>query len=392
MRRLLLVDDEERVTSGLQRRLSGLLKNFQIITASGGKQGLEIMDHHHIDFVVSDLMMPEMDGATFLEKTQAKYPHTIRVVLSGQADKDLFLKASSVVHQHISKPCDGASLATTIEQITESTEEVAQEALQKTLAKVHQLPTLAQSQYDLISVLESNEESISIISEMIKKDPAITAKIMKAANSSFFGVGGRITSIEDALMILGVDIVKCLVIVVSFSETIKIPASSGLSLETHGEHSIGTSLALKKLGIRNGIDAKLISEAFTVAVLHDIGKLILAHVFAEKYKEACDESLQTKVPLWQVEKKLFGNCHAEVGAHLLKIWGLPNSIVEAVRFHHTPHLKENFQEISATSMVHLADYLENKKSARNLFTPGDVDIECIQSFKEAKEIEKNNDL
>lgn len=101
MIRLLLVDDEERVVEGLQRRLQLHLNDFEIFTASGGQPGLEILAQSNIDIVISDLRMPQMDGAEFLKIVQERYPQVLRFILSGHADKELFLSASHFVHQHL---------------------------------------------------------------------------------------------------------------------------------------------------------------------------------------------------------------------------------------------------------------------------------------------------
>jgi len=390
MIRLLLVDDEEKVVEGLQRRLRLHLRDYDISIAFSGPQALEILEKNNIDIIVSDLRMPEMDGAEFFQIVQEKHPQIIRFILSGHSEKDLFVTSSLFIHQHLSKPCEAARLAGIIKETIESLESLAQQEVKKTISQITQLPELPKTYQKLNVALQTNGETNETVSSLIEKEPALVARIMKISNSAFFGVGGQISSIEEALTLLGLDMIRGLVLLHDLTQILQVPKSSGLDTEILWCHSINTSLVAKEMGRKNQLSANVIEEAYTVALLHDLGKLILAHVYDQEYQEALTTSREQRIPLWKIEKDLFGNCHAEVGAHLLQLWGLPKTFVEAIKFHHCPHRKSSGASM-ATELVHLSDYLENRRGSQSIFfTTGTADTESLRCLKYLGENEEVN--
>lgn len=244
------------------------------------------------------------------------------------------------------------------------------------------LPELPRSYLELDEAFKKIDDSYEPVLEVIKKEPALVARIMKISNSAFFGVEGGISSIEEAITLLGFEMIKSLALMQGLAQSLTVPKTSGLDAELLWHHSVQTSLIVKDFGKRNHLRQTLVEEAYTVALLHDLGKLILAHIYDEKYCKALKTSHDQNIPLWQIEKDVFGNCHAEVGAHLLKLWGLPPSFVDAVEFHHRPHRKK-IKASNVTDLVHLADCIENRNASQTkFFTPGTFDTNTLRCFPE----------
>ena len=109
-RRILFVDDEPNILDGLRRMLRSMRKEFELCFAENAKEALEMMEKEEFDVVVSDMRMPGMDGAELLTEIQKRYPHSIRIMLTGQADEESTLRTIGVVHQFLAKPCDPEKL------------------------------------------------------------------------------------------------------------------------------------------------------------------------------------------------------------------------------------------------------------------------------------------
>jgi putative nucleotidyltransferase with HDIG domain len=129
-------------------------------------------------------------------------------------------------------------------------------------------------------------------------------------------------------------------------------------------HSLSTGLLAQKILSDEGADSAVVDAAFTAGVLHDTGKLVLASALPELYRRALQLAADELIPQWQAEANVFGVSHAEVGAYLLGLWGLPPAIVEAVAWHHQPRRREP-PALGALTAVHIADYLQSRHLPAN---------------------------
>ena len=114
-KRILFVDDESMVLSGLQRSLRLMRSEWEMVFAPGGNEALAAMDLQPFDIIVTDMRMPGMDGAQLLEEVQRRSPQTLRMVLSGQSDRETILRSVNPAHQFISKPCEGEELKSQVD-------------------------------------------------------------------------------------------------------------------------------------------------------------------------------------------------------------------------------------------------------------------------------------
>jgi HD-like signal output (HDOD) protein len=209
--------------------------------------------------------------------------------------------------------------------------------------------------------LRSPDASINKVGQIIVKDLGMTTKILQLVNSAFFGIPRHISSPEQAASLLGLDTVKALVLtlgVFSKFEKTKLP---GFSIKKLWTHSIACGAYSKEIAKAENIENDVIDDAFMAGLLHDVGKLVLASSFSDKLIEVINLSRDPKLNFYESEYQILGTTHAEVGAYLLGLWGLPNPIIEAVAFHHRPHNfpGENFNPLAA---VHVANALEHEKN------------------------------
>lgn len=352
---VLFVDDEPNVTEGLKRMLRPMRDEWDMSFALSGVEALDIMSQKHIDVIVSDMRMPGMDGAQLLGIVQERYPNTIRIVLSGQSSKEAILRAVGAAHQYLAKPCDAETVRQTVSRAFMLREIVTGDRLQGIAANMQTLPSLPETYSELIQEMQAAEPSLPFISRLIKKDMAMTAKILQVVNSAYFGIRRKITSPDDAVKYLGLENISALVLAANvFGQLDKKIAVPGFSMTGLWNHS-GEVGRLAQIVLKAENKSKQdVDDVLTAGLLHDCGKLVFAANMPAKYAEVLKAEKESGASLETVERAELGASHAEMGAYLLGIWGLPDAVVEAVAFHHNP---ADFPHRGCTSLtaVHVAD-------------------------------------
>lgn len=354
MRRILFVDDDPRILEALKILLRRNRERWDMAFAVGGEAALNRLQEEYFDVIVSDMRMPGMDGAALLRRVQEEYPYMLRIVLSAYTDLESVLRVVPVAHQFMTKPCEVAALEDAIERACSVQTLIPDVAIRRMVGKIDRLPSLPRIYSALIRILSEPDATTDRVARILKQDLAICAKLLQLVNSSFFQLARRITSVEYAVIYLGFNMVKNLVLSVELFEAAK-PKLEGFSVDLLQRHSLATAnLAARLLGPKEKSE-----DAFMAGMLHDIGKLVFAQEYPE-HLERVRTAMQTdKRPEFILEQELAGVSHAEVGAYLLGLWGLPDSIVQAVAYHHAPHLvaERQFDVLSAT---YVADRLTNQ--------------------------------
>jgi putative nucleotidyltransferase with HDIG domain len=361
---LLFVDDDKNILEGLRRVLRSRREAWDMHFAGSGAEALAIMETLPIDIVISDINMPGMDGIRLLENVMDRFPSTIRMILSGQSDADLIMKSVAVTHQFLSKPCDPDILKAVIAQTEESKTFLQNENLKNLVSKLGALPSIPTLFREISDELQSPEASINKVGDLISRDPSIAAKILQLANSAFFGRRRNVSKITEAVSYLGMSRIAELLLALHVFAQFKPTISAAFSMEELWTHSNSTAMTAKRIAEKQHASSKIADDSFTAGLLHDIGKLVLASRLPEEYEKTVLRAIADKIPLWLAERETFSATHAEVGAYLLAIWGLPNPIVDAAGYHHNPTAAST-QDFSALTAVHAADaheYLVNSYS------------------------------
>jgi HD-like signal output (HDOD) protein len=184
----------------------------------------------------------------------------------------------------------------------------------------------------LTRALADPECSLSDVTALVEQDVAMCAKLLQLVNSSFFGLAKRITNIHDAVVYLGANMLKQLVLSVAAFRSFAPPANLlGFSFDAlQRDAMMAARLAKQILGKNKSAD-----DAYTAGMLHDIGTLTLATAATDGFREVLAQQKKGAESV-EAERAIFGATHAEVGAYLLGLWGLPYTVVEAVAFHHRP--------------------------------------------------------
>lgn len=357
MTRILFVDDEPNVRTGLQRLLRPQRRDWDMSFAEGGEAALSLMAVKPCDVVVTDVRMPGMDGVALLEKVRQLYPQAGRIVLSGQTEIKLALRAVRLAHQFLPKPCDAEVLRVAIERACSLRRVLASESLGRVICSMGDLPTAPRVYSSLVKALSNPQAStLEDVARIIEQDVGLSAKVLQLVNSAFFGFSRDIASIRDAVKHLGLDIIETLVASLEATEAFAVSdVSECFSVEESQSHARLTA----RIASSFPLPTKLCDTAAAGGLLHDVGKLVLASHLPEQLREATRVAIERQRPLHEVEVELFGISHAEIGAYLLNVWGLPVAVTETVAHHHNP-LRVPHRELNPVSVVYLADLLAHE--------------------------------
>jgi putative nucleotidyltransferase with HDIG domain len=358
-KRVLFVDDETMLLDLYKLVFEDDGDHWEMNFASGGEEALAVMDDEPVDVLVSDMRMPGMSGAELVQEVMKRHPKTSRLIMSGFADSEQIAQCLGATHQFIAKPFELSILRSTISRVCSLDSWLLDERLKSLVAQLRSLPSLPSLYFRIMEALASPDTSLEQVGDIIASDPSMTAKILQLVNSAFFGIARRISNPIEAVQFLGVGRVRSLVLSLHVFSCFEQVHAKNFSIERVWKHSMSTGLVAQKIARLQRADRAMVDETYVAGMLHDIGKVMLAASLSELYEQAVDLATSQKIPLVEAERETFGVSHAQVGAYLLGLWGLPITIVEAVAFHHHPQ-ESGVKAFSPLTAVHVASALERQ--------------------------------
>ncbi len=373
-KRILFVDDEAPILNGLRVRLHRLRTKWDMHFAESGALAVEALERMHVDVVVTDMRMPGMDGAELLRIVRDRWPDAIRIALSGYAELQQVIRLVPYAHQYYSKPCEAGQLENLIDRCLKLHEMLSQPTLRAIVGRISRLPAIPKVYARLQQMLTDDDTSSQQVAQLITTDAAIAAKILQLVNSAFFRLARRITGIEQAVNHLGFAAIRNLVL--SAEVFSSWPAQSTKSvlcidkLQSH-VHQVAAAARALAAGTPKADDALL------AGLLHDIGYWILSDECRTELNESVALAVAENIPLHLAETRVIGASHAQVGAYLLGLWGLPYPVIEAVAHHHTPESvpQSEFDPVAAVAIAH-ALLPGHDTSAFDASIPPDLDVDA----------------
>lgn len=341
---ILFVDDEPMLLEGLRRALRGMRDAWNMLFATSGLEALRLLEDRDVDVIVSDMRMPELDGRQLLRAVKDRHPRIARLMLSGHAEQASLLEAVGCVQQFLAKPCDVATLQSTISR-TLALRTLLQERTAGLNMAPDTLPALPSAYEDLVRCVQGADASIKEAAVIIARDPSLTATLLKVSNSAFFGPPKPVTTIERACSFLGMEIIAALVLSGTVVSAYPQLFGAGGALARWPDHSLRVATMARDLAIAEKLPETKVNQAFLAGLLHDIGFLVLAMHGNAGTTFAGGEAAMTEPAT---------DDHAIIGAYLLASWGFPDPIVEGVAWHHTAarHLDASAR---MAQMVYIAD-------------------------------------
>lgn len=380
MKRILFVDDESKVLDGIRRLLHAQRSRWEMQFAFSGEAALQACETTAFDVVISDMRMPGMDGATLLTHIRDRYPSTARIVLSGYSEAALATRTVPVAHRFVTKPCDASELQSTIERVCALQDLMSAPEIRGIVGTIGALPSLSSTYKSLTRAVMDPATSLKEVGDIVSQDVAMSAKVLQLVNSAFFGLAQKVTTLQSAVSYLGMETIKNLALA---SETFRvfvpdsrIPQSVCEAMQQHA-HDTAAIAAKLPVGLKSR------DVVVVAALLHDIGSLFLASTMPEKFCSVLSRVEQSGCKRFEAEQELLGTSHAEIGAYLLGLWGIPSLAVEAIAYHHHPTLIPH-SGLDATVAVYVADLLVHELQAHPQGAAGvelaESDRNCLETL------------
>lgn len=352
MKNIVFVDDEPELLDGLRVRLRKHRHDWDMQFLLSGDEAIRLFEQRPIDLLVSDVRMPGMDGGQLLTHVKERWPTTMRIIVSGYSDPVQAVRLTSLAHQYVAKPCDEHQLENIIERCFNLKQLLAQDSLRKVVGRIGQLPAMPKTYGRLQAALAQPNVTAAAVADIVTSDPAIASKVLQITNSAFFRLRKPMVRIKDAVTYLGFATIRNLVLSAEIFAEWKIPEILQRivepdQLQEHAQHAAAACKALASS--RASPD-----DAWLAGLLHDIGYWILVQEAPQELAQALELARAESLPLSECERHTVGASHAEIGAYLLGLWGLPYPIVEAVAMHHSPRevAQRGYDLLAALTIAH----------------------------------------
>ncbi len=337
--RILLVGDEASLSADLLEYIADLGDEWQVQTAPDGNAAIATVASatHAIDAVIVAPSLPDLTPTTLLGQIRTLRPETIRIALidPAQSQRTPSARIIGVAHRFLPLPLAPEVLLEALTSLEELRELLDSPRLRSAIGRVEKLPSPPHLYLSLMQALEEDDDSdASEIAKLVAADPAIAAKVLQLSNSAFFNNGRAIADLRGAVTRLGLSTLRDLVLA---SEVFSMPAVSAAERNALQARALQASRLAAKM-----LPASSAELGATAALLADIG-LLLPGVRDEREPAAEGDERPG---------------HAEAGAYLLGLWGLPMPIIEAVAFHLQPQ-RSNVRSFWVTGAVHVATSLVN---------------------------------
>ncbi len=336
-----------------------------------------------IEVVVVSIDQHGSEGVQFLTDVKDNLPEMVRISAISGDNSQLFFKAASVSHQCVDKPYDAYEVKILMLRAQSLRERLGTCALRERLHAIGGLPSLPKLYKEIMEEMHSPEASLARVGEIVEQDVSLSAKILQVVNSAAIGIRNEVTSVSQAVTLLGMEKLSSMVLLAEVYSLVgqeKLP--TGFSLDGLWRHSLRVANYSKMIAQDAIDDAHLADAAMTAGLLHDVGMVILAAHFSEDLGKVLAMAEEQDITLWEAEKEVFGSTHAEIGGYLLELWGLPDPIVEAVTFHDLPSgvPEEDYPSLvpehgfTPLTAVHIANYFcEDERRAAYGCVEGEID-------------------
>lgn len=356
-------------------------RQWDVATAEGGHQALDLMKQSPCDVVVSDMRMPRMSGLELMTQVRDIYPHASRIVVSGLNDQEEVARSLDSTHQFLAKPFDVKALKATLNRICGLDAYLKDEKIKTLIGKFNSLPSFPSLYVEVMKEMNSEEPSVESIAGVIARDPGMTAKMLQIVNSAAIGLSRKVGSPFEAVQFLGLGTVRSLVLSAHIFSCFEQTNLKGFSVTQLWDHGMKCGRLACMIMQYEQSEPGDVEDAYIGGMLHDIGKLMLADGMPEQFQKALALAVDHGIPLHEAELEVFGATHAGVAAYLLGLWGLPASIVETVAFHHTPAASD-LRVLGPLAAVHVANVLEHEVSKTlPLGKPAELDINYLATVR-----------
>jgi putative nucleotidyltransferase with HDIG domain len=356
--RILVLIDDAATLAQVEPLFSELPDHWKVHVTQTGENALCLLGQVPFEMIFVDLKAGPLASTQFLHQVWNQHPGVIRFLLADTLAPDLMVTCALGPHQVLLKPLEAHSLRNALDRAVLVNRLFQNKDVQGLVARIRTFPARPTIYAEVLKELRSSAASAQTVGELVSRDLAISTKLLQITNSAFFGFSRPVSKPGDAVLLLGMETTASLVLgIEAFSQLDKVKLKY-FSSDHVWKHSQTVANSARAIAEHVTGSAEIAQEAYTAGLLHDIGKLALAVNLEEAYRDAQNLGREKKLPTHEVERQAFGATHAEAGAYLLSLWGLPAGVIEAVASHHLP-ARELSSDFNANTAVHLANALEH---------------------------------
>lgn len=236
------------------------------------------------------------------------------------------------------------------------------DSLKLHVEKITKIPTLPAIAQEILSLIDDDLVSLNKLKKVVENDPAISSRLLSIANSAYFGFGQPVKTLDTAIFRVGFDVVKNIAIGIAMMTVFERDRhQTALHYERIFNHSVSVGFISKLLSKR--FKLPIADEVLICGLLHDIGLLIMSRYFPEKYQEVL-QAIDKDKTLHDTEKEIFDFTHADIGFWLAEKWKLPDTVTDAILYHHVPSVAPN--NLRHVAVTHIADYITSQNIIKEI--------------------------
>jgi len=332
------------------------------VIPTDGSALLDLLGQHPADGIICQYHAGDEAGLETLNEIGRVHPRIVRFLRCGRAEKPPSTSFTGVPPGFLWNDVQPEAVDELLTRALLVDRWIANDAIRQLLPQIHLLPALPKIYTGVVTELQSSSASMKVVAGLIAQDPVMTAKILQVVNSAYFGLPRQIASAMDAVLFLGSERTQALILAARVFSLFGTANCTGFSPELEWHHSMEVACLARAIMVAETEDTVVADQSFTAGLLHDIGKSLLVANFPEKYSEVLTQAQRRGTAVHEQEIELFGTSHAELGACLLAIWGLPLPIIEAVAWHHQPSraIDRTFSPLTA---VHVANSISRERAS-----------------------------
>jgi HD-like signal output (HDOD) protein/CheY-like chemotaxis protein len=318
-----------------------------------------------------------LSGSQVLDLVRQANPSTVRIVITRHGHKPNRLAAA---HQYLSEPVEPGDVENRIRQALAAQQALQVPALATLAGEITSFPALPCVYADLVREFEDENANLERAVELLEQDGGILTRVIQAANSWLYGGTVSISDPKAALFHLGTLNVEALVVSMHVFKGYVRTHFPEMPVELLWRHSLGAAclareLCRKVLGDREG------NDAFFAGLVHDLGCLILMENYPQQFRAVCQRAHLERKPLHDAEREMFQAAHEELSAFMLRLWGLPDAVVQAVTYHWEPWASPDAQRFSPTVALYMANVFTRQQNPHDRLPTPELNLEYLQAVQ-----------
>ena len=385
MRKLVyVVDDQQAVMETAALVIQSIDPEWEVAGFLDAVEAMAAVKSRAPDLVLSDQVMPRMQGSQLLEEVRVVCPNAVRMIMSGHVALAKLSMITSA-HQYISKPFDALELKALVVRTFAAQDRMRASGLETIVTSLRGLPSVPQVYQALLVELEDCHGTSTAIAQMVAEDVGLSTKVLQLANSPLFGPGYLVSNPREAVLCLGTEMIKAIVLAQTLFKHFGGLRHSDLDLQRVWGHCWDVALLGQYCCRQKRLPADQVEQAFLAGLLHETGRLVLAESFPDRFQAACQQAREAKTPLLPCLVDTFKATPTQLTAYLLELWGLPGDVVAAIALQDAPQ-QDRTGSFSMATALYVADHIADTRSSPDGFPVEDWNAEYLKTRGCADEI------